>query len=372
MQKIIDIMGIVQQRHDIFRYYCEYPPQEGTKEKTQLHIPEHIVGKPPLYYRLKYLLNDNSMFHDIACCHSTSCAIIVPMNSHFDIYGLVTTKISSVPYVSEGIPAGFPSPATDYIGDRIDLNEVLILNPGATYYARVRDYYMVEEELEQGDGILFDTSLAPRSGDLALCEVCGERVLKYIRKRGREIWLLGGGTDTTVSLDGDTEARVLGIVTVVIKIRQFKKRRTRLIDLLPQKEQPALFERRAIRASYFPERDVTVEGLVDLNEELIPNPVSTFFGKVKGISLIDDDIDDNDSVIVDRMLEPQWGDLAVCVTQDGFTMKYVEVRDNGEVWLMPGNKEYNPIRITEDNERLVWGIVTHSVRQLRIKKGDKK
>lgn len=55
------------------------------------------------------------------------------MNIHFDIYGLVTVKTKSLPYVSEGIPAGFPSPATDYIGDRIDLNEVLILNPGATY-----------------------------------------------------------------------------------------------------------------------------------------------------------------------------------------------------------------------------------------------
>ena len=241
------------------------------------------------------------------------------MNIHFDIYGLVTVKTKSLPYVSEGIPAGFPSPATDYIGDRIDLNEVLILNPGATYYARIRDYYMVEEELEQGDGILFDTSLAPHTGDLALCEVCGERVLKYIRKKGRELWLLGGGTDDTLPVDGETEARVLGVVTVVIKVRRFKRRRTRLIDRLPQKEQPALFERRAIRASFFPESDVSAEGLIDLNEELIPNPVSTFFGKVKGLSLIDDDIEDSDSVIVDRMLEPQWGDLAVCVTTEGFT-----------------------------------------------------
>ena len=71
------------------------------------------------------------------------------------------------------------------------------------------------------------------------------------------------------------------------------------------------------------------------------------------------------------MLEPRWGDLAVCVTQEGFTMKYVEVRDNGEVWLMPGNKDFAPMRITEDNERLLWGIVTHSIRQLRLKKGGK-
>ena len=169
------------------------------------------------------------------------------MNIHFDIYGLITTTVKSLPYVSEGIPAGFPSPAADYIGDRIDLNEVLILSPGATYYARVRDYYLVEEELEQGDGILFDTRLAPRTGDLAFCEVCGERVLKYIRKRGRELWLLGGGTDDTLPVDGDTEARVLGVVTVVIKVRRFKRRRTRLI-----RPPAAEGTTRAVRAAGYP------------------------------------------------------------------------------------------------------------------------
>lgn len=287
---------------------------------------------------------------------------------HFDIFRVNATEHRTLPLV-QGIPAGFPSPATDYIGDRIDLNEILILNPGATYYARVRDYYILEEELEQDDGILFDTSLAPRSGDLALCEIAGERLLRYLRKRGRTVFLTGSGTEEALPITEDTDARILGIVTVVIKVRRFKKRRTRAIPRLPQKEQPMIFERRAIKASFFPDSDPPSAALIDLNAELITNPVSTFFGKVKGLSLIEDDIQDSDSVIVDRMLEPQWGDLAVCVTQEGFTMKYVEVRNNGEVWLMPGNKDYEPILITEENERLVWGIVTYSIRQLRLKKG---
>lgn len=291
------------------------------------------------------------------------------ITDHFDIFRLDSTQNRTFPFVSQGIPAGFPSPATDYIGDRIDLNEILILNPGATYYARVKDYYLVEQELEQGDSLLFDTSLVPRSGDLAFCEIAGERMLKYIQKDGRSIFLTGGATENSIPANSDTDARVLGIVTVLIKVRRYKKRRTRTINRLPQKTQRTLFERRAIKSSYFPGMDIPAAGLIDLNTELITNPVSTFFGKVRGISLIDDDIDDNDSVIVDRMLEPQWGDLAVCVTQDGFTMKYIEVRDNGEVWLMPGNRDYEPIRITEDNDRLVWGIVTHSIRQLRMKKG---
>lgn len=289
---------------------------------------------------------------------------------HFDIYGIDTAGAVSLPFVGEGIPAGFPSPAADYVGDRIDLNEVLIMNPGSTYYARVRDYFMVEAELQQGDGILFDTSLTPRTGDLALCEVCGERLLKYIKRHGRTIYLTDGGSSETVPLKEDSDARVLGIVTVVIKVRRDKNRRTRSIDL-PSDEELPLFRKRAIKAAYFPDTTPPTAGLIDLNRELIRNPVSTFFGKVKGDSLRDDDIDDGDSVIVDRSLEPQWRDLAVCVTQDGFTMKYVDVLDNGQVWLLPGNDEYRPILITEENERLIWGVVTHSIKQLRFK-GEKK
>lgn len=297
---------------------------------------------------------------------------LILIKQHFDIYKVDTAEGTTLPYISEGIPAGFPSPATDYIGDRIDLNEILILSPGATFYARVRDYYLVDEELEQGDGILFDTSLVPKTGDLALCEIEGERLLKYITRKGRQIWLTDGGTSTNVPVNEDTDARVLGIVTVIIKVRRYKKRRTRNVSRLPSKEQPTLFHKQAVKASYYPGGNVPDDGLIDLNRELIRNPVFTFFGKVSGLSLLDDDINDNDSVIVDRSLEPLWGDLAVCVTPDGFTMKYAEVHDNGEVWLMPGNKEYAPIVLTEENERLLWGIVTHSIRQLRTKKDGKK
>lgn len=119
---------------------------------------------------------------------------------------------------------------------------------------------MLTEELEQGDGILFDTSLAPRTGDLALCDIGGERVMKYIRKQSRELFLSGGGTRDTIPVDGDTDAKVLGIVTVLIKVRRFKKRRTKAIIRLPQKEQPMLFERRAIKAIFFPDSAVPAAG----------------------------------------------------------------------------------------------------------------
>ena len=82
--------------------------------------------------------------------------------------------------------------------------------------------------VEQGDGILFDTRLTPRTEDLAFCEVCGERMLKYIRKRGRELWLLGGGTDDTLSVDGDIEA-------LARSIRRYGRGRRGPADRIPRK-----------------------------------------------------------------------------------------------------------------------------------------
>ena len=63
------------------------------------------------------------------------------------------------------------------------------------------------------------------------------------------------------------------------------------------------------------------------------------------------------SRIIDKSLEPADGEIAVCFIDGEFTMK--RIRLEGEVvWLMAENKNYKPIRVTEDNDFIVWGIVT--------------
>lgn len=293
------------------------------------------------------------------------------MKERFDLYRIEPGEPVHIPYIDDGIPAGFPSPAQDYIRDTVDLNETLILTPGATYFARIKSYYLPEEELEKGDGILIDTSLKPMNGDLALCFIDGERMLKFVeRKHG--IFLVAGATNQRVEICEDNEAYIMGIVTCVFKVRRYKGRRTMIYE--PRKEPDTKHltkPKRAIRWGYVPEYKYDVKGVVDLNEEFIHNPLSTCFGKVAGFSLLEDDIQDNDSVIIDLSLEPNNGDLAVSFIEDGYTLKYVK-RDETGLWLLPGNGEYKPIEITEDNELLIWGIITVSVRQLRKKKGGRR
>jgi len=101
---------------------------------------------------------------------------------------------------------------------------------------------------------------------------------------------------------------------------------------------------------------------IDLNRELVRHPASTFYGRVKGDSMIDAGINDGDILIIDKSLDPKDGDMAVCYVDGEFTIKYIKI-EKKVIWLVPANKEYQPIKVTEDNDFLIWGIVTYSIKK---------
>lgn len=103
---------------------------------------------------------------------------------------------------------------------------------------------------------------------------------------------------------------------------------------------------------------------INLNDVLIRNKSTTFCGRVRGDSLFDDDIRDGDLLVIDKSLEPLQGDLAVCCIDGDFTLKYIDIRAK-EIWLIPANKDFQPIHVTEDNDFMIWGIVTYSIKKHR-------
>lgn len=100
---------------------------------------------------------------------------------------------------------------------------------------------------------------------------------------------------------------------------------------------------------------------IDLNKHLIKNPSTTFYGKVRGNSMMDAGIHNGDLLIIDKSLEPTNNKIAVCFIDGEFTVKRIKV-ENDCVWLIAENKEYKPIKVTEDNEFIVWGIVTNVIK----------
>lgn len=106
-----------------------------------------------------------------------------------------------------------------------------------------------------------------------------------------------------------------------------------------------------------------MEDTIDLNKELSKNPLATFFVKVSGNSMIDAGIDHNDVLVVDRSLEPKNNKIAVCFINGEFTVKRISVKKD-EMFLMPENKNYKPIKVTSETQIIIWGIVTYIIKSV--------
>ena len=102
---------------------------------------------------------------------------------------------------------------------------------------------------------------------------------------------------------------------------------------------------------------------IDLNKHLIKHPSATFYGRVKGNSLKNAGIDNGDLLVIDRIIEPANGKIAVCFIDGEFTAKRIKITKK-EVWLIPENENYQPILVTEDSNLLIWGIVTHVIKDV--------
>lgn len=100
---------------------------------------------------------------------------------------------------------------------------------------------------------------------------------------------------------------------------------------------------------------------IDLNTELITNPASTFYARVKGTSMKDAGIMDGDILVIDKSLEPKDGDTAICFIDGEFTLKYIKI-DKEAIYLVPANEMFHPIKVTEENNFCIWGIVTYSIK----------
>lgn len=103
---------------------------------------------------------------------------------------------------------------------------------------------------------------------------------------------------------------------------------------------------------------------IDLNEHLIKHPSATFYGRVQGNSLTLAGIDDGDLLIIDRSVEVHHGQIAVCYIDGNFTAKRIHINATKEVWLVPENKDYKPLKLSPDNDFFIWGIVTYVIKKM--------
>lgn len=124
-----------------------------------------------------------------------------------------------LPMASAKVHAGFPSPAEDYLCKRIDLNEVLVTHPQATFMFRVAGDSMKEEGIDDGDMLVVNRALRPRNGHIVVAAVDGEFTVKKLVMRAGRLHRLKAGNPTypdIIPAEGQT-VEVWGVATSCIK-----------------------------------------------------------------------------------------------------------------------------------------------------------
>lgn len=131
--------------------------------------------------------------------------------------------------------------------------------------------------------------------------------------------------------------------------------------------QPIQYADEGIRAGFPSPAQDFMEQTIDLNKEIVRHPASTFYGRVVGDSMKDEGIEEGDILVIDKSLEFANNDLAVCFIDGEFTVKRVRLEPDA-AWLIPSNPDYPAIKVTKENDFLIWGIVTYTIKKNRRKR----
>lgn len=142
-------------------------------------------------------------------------------------------------------------------------------------------------------------------------------------------------------------------------------KKEKLNFLVPKKENNLgqwLIEQ-GISAGFPSPADDFKEIRISLDKELVKNEEATFYARVSGDSMQGAGLENGDLLIIDRSIEPSNNKIAVCFIDGEFTVKRIKI-ESKKIQLIPENKKYSPIKINEENELIIWGIVTYVIKKL--------
>jgi DNA polymerase V len=120
----------------------------------------------------------------------------------------------------------------------------------------------------------------------------------------------------------------------------------------------------SVHAGFPSPADDFIEAMIDLNQVLIQNPVSTYMWRVVGDCMIDVKIFPGDVVLVDRSLAPKHRDVVLVIIDGEPTLKRLN-RRGGMMVLQNENAKLPPFMIAEGTEVSIWGVVTNTIRGIR-------
>lgn len=149
--------------------------------------------------------------------HSAEALSVPRDESIASIHRIGACGPARFPLFAARIPAGFPSPADDYVEKGLDLNELLIRHPSATFFVRVSGESMTGAEIHSGDVLVVDRAETARDRSIIIAVLNGELTVKrFIRGNGR-VYLASENPDyAPIEVTGEAGFEVWGVVVHVI------------------------------------------------------------------------------------------------------------------------------------------------------------
>ncbi|MBT3902909.1 MAG: translesion error-prone DNA polymerase V autoproteolytic subunit [Pelagibacteraceae bacterium] len=126
-------------------------------------------------------------------------------------------KKTVTPLFLDSVSAGFPSPATDYMENKLDLNEHLVKHPAATFIVKASGPSMIEAGISSGDLLIVDRSIVPRNNNIVIASIFGDLTVKKLHKKGSTLFLLSANNQyPSIEIKEEMECFLWGVVTYVI------------------------------------------------------------------------------------------------------------------------------------------------------------
>jgi DNA polymerase V len=139
-----------------------------------------------------------------------------PLPASF-LFPAKSPTVLALPLFTAKVAAGFPSPADDYVEKTLDLNELLVQKPAATFFVRAQGESMLGAGIHPNDILVVDRSLDPVPGKIVICALNGELVVKRLKHQAGQ-WLLASENPyyPDIPLREELEMVIWGVVTHVI------------------------------------------------------------------------------------------------------------------------------------------------------------
>lgn len=122
-----------------------------------------------------------------------------------------------LPLFSDLVQCGFPSPAADYVEQRIDLNELLVAHPSSTYFVKAAGDSMIEAGISDGDLLVVDSSRTAEHGDIVIAAVEGEFTVKRLQLRPTVQLNPMNSAYSPIVVGCEDTLDVFGVVTFIVK-----------------------------------------------------------------------------------------------------------------------------------------------------------